>query len=123
MKKSVVILAFYLGISVVMIGCNASKVDDGVVRDTIFSAEQSRSGTWGIFLTHDESVVYCTPDQELGRDALNLLLEHRGEVIIHFKTLDNWRDTEGELWGDSECQDYYNFTEVILTSIRPIEGR
>ncbi len=114
-------------------GCfgSASRVEGGLVRDTIFSAEKSVSGTWGIFMTHDESVVYCTPDDDLGERAKELLLEHDGEVIIEFSSKKAGKDTEGKTLGSDQCQKYCSgvgdgyscFSTVILDSIRPVPMR
>lgn len=104
-------------------GCDAKQVDEGYARDTLFSVEPTRGGSWSVFLTHDESVVYCTPDPELGRDIKNMLFEHDGEVVIWFKSVDFFRDTEGELFGTNECADYMDFISVIIMSVEPVPSR
>jgi hypothetical protein len=115
-----------------LIGCGEStRVETGLVRDTIFSAEISKGGTWGIFMTHDESVAYCTPDPELGERARDLLLTHDGEVIVEFQSKEVGKDVEGQTWGFDQCQKYCSgtgdgydcFHTVILIDIRPVPMR
>lgn len=114
-------LIFFVIALIVLSACTQAKIDNGIARDTIFSVELSRGGTYGVFLTHDESVVYCTGNEELGEKAKDLILEHEGEVIIHFKTRNAFENTEGELLGVNRCQSYYNgesgFVQVIITDI------
>jgi hypothetical protein len=135
-KKNVGILTLVILLSicaVMLASCfgQTARVEGGLVRDTIFSAEKSVGGTWGIFMTHDESVVYCTPDNQLGERARDLLLEHDGEVIIEFSSKEIGKDTEGKTWGSDQCQKYCSgvgdgyscFSTVILDDIRPVPMR
>lgn len=128
--KNVVIAMLLLLVAIT--ACNTgAKIEEGIVRDTIFSAEISRGGTWGIFMTHDDSVAYCTPDRELGEYAKELLLTHDGEVILEFKSKEVGKDTEGKVLGSDQCQkycsgtgeSYWCFNTVILQSIRPVAMR
>lgn len=125
-RTSVALALSVLILALMLSACDVSRVTQGTVRDTLFSVEENKSGTWGLFLTHDESVVYCTTEQELADEAMSLLLEHDGEVIIEFKGKKWFEDTEGEFLGWDECEAYIDsdggFTAVILTDIFPVEG-
>ena len=120
MKK--VSLALLAIVMLLIAACSASKVERGIARDTIFSVEKTKKGTYGIFLTHDESVVYCTPNEELGLEALSLLQEHTGEVVLEFKSKKDFKDVEGEIFGADQCQRYCDssgdcFETMILLDV------
>ena len=107
--------------------CTGSRVGSGVARDTLFSVEKTRNGGYGVFLTHDDSVVYCTGDDTLGQTVTSLL-EHHGEVVVTFKSKKNLENTDGTLLGIDKCQNYINgdgtsFVEVILVDIIAVPSR
>lgn len=119
---------FYLMVLVLVVaflitGCDLKRVERGYARDFIFSVEPTVSGSYSVFLTHDESVVYCTQDREMGQHLIDILENHDGEVIIEYATKEWGKDSEGELFGWDECQDYVNFTEVLLLSVKPVSSR
>ena len=133
MRKNLIVLTIVIllaWLAITLAGCNkGARVEVGLVRDTIFSAEISKGGTWGIFMTHDDSVAYCTPDPSLGERARDLLLTHDGEVIVVFKSKKLGKDVEGQTWGFDQCQKYCTgdgtdcFHTVILIDIRPVPMR
>ena len=98
MKKN---LLFALLVSLFLVSCTKYWVDNGKLRDTIFSVEKTRNGNVRVFFTHDDVAGYCTSDQELGDKAESLMLEHSGEVIAEFTDM---RGTEEwNFWSSSDC--------------------
>lgn len=123
MKKVLLVLTLLFILS----ACGRARVEEAQARDTLFSVERSVSGTYGVFLTHDDSVVYCTANEKLGKKAISLLQEHSGEVVITFSSKELFKDTEGKTLGSDQCQKYCNgdfcFTTVILTDVRMAPSR
>lgn len=119
MKKILLLIVVLMALT----ACQKTKVDEGHVRDMLFSVEPARSGSYSIFLTNDQALVYCTNDPDLGEKALDLLVNHHGEVYLTFKTKDFLKDAEGEAFGVDECQSYFEFTTVILTHIEGVAAR
>jgi len=85
-----------------LIGCSPHRVEDAVLRDTLFSVEETENGYWRIWMTHDDICGYCTNDVELGREALNMLREHHGEVLVYFRDITP-DDPEFSWWSKSDC--------------------
>lgn len=107
-------------------GCYAHYVTNGVLRDTLFSVEVTQNGNWRIWLTHDDVAGYCTNDAGLGRNALSLLEEHDGEVIVEFKDI-KLGDEAYSWWDSSDCGTVYSGGGTahmfMLLSITPVPSR
>jgi len=125
---STILVAIILGIIAVFFlsSCTSHYVESAQARDTLFSVERSRGDVYGIFLTHDESVVYCTPNKELG-DKAQALLEHHGEVVVDFASPKFMQNTEGKILGWEDCQAYYTsdggFSTMVLLDIAGVPSR
>lgn len=89
-------------VALLLCGCGAHRVKEGVIRDTLFSVEQTKNGYWRIWMTHDDICGYCTYDDELGRQALDLLKEHDGDVLVYFRDIKSG-DPEFSWWSKSDC--------------------
>ena len=127
MKKLALFILAFLVLSACT-GYERTRVKQAVARDTLFSVEETNGGGWGIFLTHDESVMYCTNNSDLGRRARNLINEHHGEVVIEFRSLRrNDAEVSDSLATYTDCQTYFNgegsFRPVLLLDIEPVPGR
>lgn len=94
---------WYLIVALLLLcGCSEHRVEKGVIRDTLFSVEQTGNGYWRIWMTHDDICGYCTNDDELGKEAMDLLKEHDGEVLVYFRDIKS-DDPEYSWWSSSDC--------------------
>lgn len=127
MKKSNLLVLVIILIVLAACSGRAGVVRNGVLRDTIFSVEEIENGTWRIWVTHDDVAGYCTADEELGKEAMDLILEHDGEVLIFFETpLPG--EAEYSFWHDSKCGDistgYEESTAMFMvTGIQAVKSR
>lgn len=88
-------------LGLLLASCSSYNVKEGMLRDTIFSVEETNNGNYRVFFTHDDVAGYCTTSRELGQEARSLLQEHDGEVIAIFTDV---RGTEEQdAWTKSEC--------------------
>ena len=122
-KKYLVVLFMLL---FAITACTRHRVKSGVLRDTLFSVEETNNGYWRIWMTHDDIAGYCTNSEELGKQALSLLQEHNGEVVVEFAAI-SANDPEFDGWDRSECGTIYangGSTEMfVFTSIVAAEAR
>ncbi len=99
---------------------------DAWLRDTLFSVEPTRGGNCRIWMTHDDVSTYCTTDKNLCIEAKNLLLEHNGEVAVHYFDIevDDEESNRGILaieW--SQCgQGIYETKVWGFDEIYPVDG-
>lgn len=77
-------------------------VIDATARDTIWGVEQTRGGAANVWLMHDDVASYCTNDEEVAEEALNILENHGGEVLITYRTIKVGMDTY-DWWHSSDC--------------------
>lgn len=102
-KRKVLRLAMVLLVlGMALAACNPHRVTDGVLRDTIFSVEEIANGYYRIWMTHDDIAGYCAQTPELGQEAMTLLQEHGGEVVVTFRDI-TVADKEASWWDSSEC--------------------
>ncbi len=122
MMQLAIIIGFTLALTV---SCGPSnfRSEEGIARDNIFSVEKAYNGAYSVFLVHDDSVVYCTNDSEVGEEALAVLQEHDGEAILRFRyPLSS--DDETSFWQFAKCDTYNGaFALVKLESISRSPGR
>lgn len=95
--KKLLILSLLL-----LTACAGHRVTDGVIRDTLFSVEETKNGFIRIWMTHDDIAGYCTNDLELGKKAMDILKEHDGEVLVYFRDIQAG-DPELSWWDKSDC--------------------
>jgi len=108
MKKIGLIFLICMIFLVAITSCDpqAHRVEEGVIRDTLFSVEETKNGSWRIWMTHDDICGYCTNDIELGKRALDILKEHDGEVLVYFRDI-RADDPEFSWWSSSDCGAIY----------------
>jgi hypothetical protein len=122
MKK----ILLFVAMSIILCGCEYYYVEDGVLRDTLFSVEETNNGYWRIWLTHDDIAGYCTDDVALGKRALSLLKEHDGEVLVEFKDIPPGDDMY-DWWNRSDCGTIYSGGGsshiFMLIDVTPVPSR
>lgn len=83
------VFAILLLCTVLLAGC-VSEVEqptftrNGIVRDTIFSAEERGNGTLVLFPTHSDVDAYCIPHPTTTAQEI---MRENGEAIIHVKSM------------------------------------
>ena len=118
MTKKLLLIVVFLFPFLVAARCNGTKIEDGMLRDTIFSVEQHYNGSYSVWFTHDDVIGYCTGDAELGKEALSILKEHDGEVVATYRDINAMSDEEASFWQVSDCGTLVEGSGVmILTSI------
>lgn len=120
MKKTLfimVMMALFVG------GCKYYYTEEAIGRDTLFSVERTKSGYYRVWFTHDDVSTYCTVDEELGKQAMNLLMEHDGEVLFRYNDSE-WGDPEAGILNETKCgEGIYETKEWVLLELVPVEGR
>ena len=96
------ILAVMLLVVFLFSACTATYVKSGTIRDTIGNVERTYNGNWRVWFTNDTAAGYCTTDDEVGARALDLLMNHDGEVILEYKSI-RAGDPEASFWSKSDC--------------------
>jgi hypothetical protein len=120
MKKLFLIVCL---LAFVLAGCKAYYTEDAWGRDYLFSVEITKRGYYRIWFTHDDVSAYCTVNSELGKQAMNLLKEHDGEVLFHFFDSEIG-DPEADWWSTTKCgQGIYDTKVWIIDDIIPVDGR
>lgn len=117
-------LAFVL-LMIILVGCKAYYTESAVGRDTLFSVEKQKNGSWRIWMTHDDVSAYCTVDDELGELALDIIQNDEiPEVVFMFNDIE-WEDeTAGGIWNTSICgQGIYETKVWALLDLRRATGR
>lgn len=104
----------------------AHRVESGTVRDTLANIEQTKNGNWRVWLTHDTAAGYCTTDNDLGEEALRLLKEHYGEVLMEYRDI-KAGDPEFTIWSNSDCGSIVkgdsSMKMFYIDSITPVPAR
>ena len=120
MKNTKKMFLAFLAIALILASCTGGgrvSRGGGVLRDTIFSVEQLGNGNYRVFFTHDDVAGYCTADAKLGKQAIQLVKEHDGEVLA---TYDDLRFGDDELAGMSNCG-YIGSAESGMVWFRLVE--
>jgi len=124
-RMSVVIVTTILLVTSLLTAC-AHRVEFGVVRDTLANIERTKNGNWRVWLTNDTAAGYCTTNSALGEEALKLLKEHYGEVIIQYRDI-RTGDPEWSAWSNSDCGSIYKGESSMkifyIDSITPVPAR
>ena len=128
-RKAVVIAVLAVLMVFSLAGCNGTAPTDvksGTIRDTLANVEQMYSGNWRVWFTNDTAAGYCTTDNELGERALNLLLNHDGEVVMEYREIKS-DDSEWNTWSNSSCGSIYkgdtSMEIFYIVSITPVAAR
>lgn len=99
-----------------------TKSKQGTARDTIFSVEPRANGATVMWLTHDDIATYCTIDPAIAKQMDNLLLEHNGDVIVRYSTI-NFSDSSLDKNLSACSTDSISITNYIVWSITAVPAR
>lgn len=90
-------------------------VEDGLLRDELFSVEERRSGTVYVWMIHDETGVYCVEPATATQEQLEEWLVNGATVIVRYKES---RLVQGSAcWGGEYSVEGSGFEVFVVTEI------
>lgn len=121
-RRNKLLLAVLLA-AILLTSCRSYRTKEGLIRDTIYSVEQSNNGSWKVYMTHDDISTFCTYNAQLGQKALDLLENYEGESFIKFRAV-NETDPEWSFWNGSDCKtsNAADITMFMLLDVNPAPG-
>lgn len=107
-------------LALLIVGCSSWGswyVEDGLLRDHLYSVELRRSGTVYAWMIHDETGVYCIEPDVATQDQLERWLRDATPVIVRYKES---RLVQGSpCWGGEANVEGSGFEVFLVTAIAP----
>lgn len=96
-------------------------IQQGTLRDTIFSVEPRLNGTTTVWFTHDDVGAYCTKDAEIITLVNEIIRSNNPEVIATYRSLNRGDAEYGTLLSTDGCaREDKTATIYLLLSIERV---